>query len=348
MQPKVAVVRFDKDIEQTLADAYALIGGIDDLNNADTDVTLKVGVFDPASRMHTSVPVLRALLKSFETSRRISVVESDNYRGKGRDRLEIWRSLYDQRIQPVSLSEPQATRSVTVTGEELRFPEILFKPRVFVSTHILRVFDRGSVLKNLLGLVPDARKVRFHKRLPEALADIYKAVGGIDLAVLDGSFLWQGSTAASPPQANVLVVGRDAVAVEAVGLYLCGMAPERLSLIQEFVKRGLGEGSIERIDVQGLPLTELRQEFAKLITGRMRLKGPQTWSAKTRKALKELRDQGFFNLPAKRSLTEIAAALESRSIAVKGREASLSRLLDRSVKHGELRTDEGHSSYWKE
>jgi uncharacterized protein (DUF362 family) len=47
------------------------------------------------------------------------------------------------------------------------------------------------------------------------------------------------------------MVGRDAVAVEAVGASLCGLNPLEVPLIQEAVRRGLGEGDIQKIEIVG-------------------------------------------------------------------------------------------------
>jgi hypothetical protein len=52
---------------------------------------------------------------------------------------------------------------------------------------VLRDSEMGAVLKNLFGLVPIREKVRYHKKLVPVLLDLYEAVGGIDLAVLDGT-----------------------------------------------------------------------------------------------------------------------------------------------------------------
>ena len=112
---------------------------------------------------------------------------------------------------------------------------ILFKPNVFVSTHVLRNFERGSILKNLLGLVPDTKKRRFHNKLPLLLADLYEAIGGIDLAVMDGTNLWH-AWGGPATRMNVILVGRDAVAVETVGAVLAGMNPQKMPVLQEFAK----------------------------------------------------------------------------------------------------------------
>jgi uncharacterized protein (DUF362 family) len=181
------------------------------------------------------------------------LAESDNYKGKGLDRLHIYKDLFSDRVVPFSLSEDTETRKVSIADESIEFSHILFDPHVMVSTHVLRKAEIGSVLKNFLGLIPDRKKARFHTKLVPALLDAYEAVGGIDLAVLDGTYAYLDPTNDEDEgiRTDMLIVGRDAVAVEVVGAKFCGLEPEEMPLIAEAVKRGLGEGDSKNITVLG-------------------------------------------------------------------------------------------------
>ena len=267
---KVAVVEFDEDVKASFKQALGLIGGISDLHIDKKNAVVKVGVFDPKGETHTTVSVLDAIVSSFNEAPHVYVVESDNYRGSGNERLQIWKELYSERVTPFNLSEDTDTRKVKIADEEIAFSHLLFKPNVFVSTHVVRSFDAGSVLKNLLGLIPDRKKARFHKKLETTLLDAYEAIGGIDLAVLDGTYLYIG--AGTVPKAGVnspryrartdtLIVGRDAVAVETVGAVLAGLNPEKVAVIREAVKRGLGEGNLENIEIVGASFEKTKGKF---------------------------------------------------------------------------------------
>jgi len=263
---KVAAVRLEPSAEQAFKEALKLIGRIDDLNTRKRSVVVKVGVFDPKADHHTSVDVVDAITKSFDKAPQIYIAESDNYKGKGSERLQKWKLLFSERVVPFNLSEDTDTKEVKIVDEKIPLSHILFKPNVLVSTHILRTYDQGSVLKNLLGMIPDRKKVRFHKKLPATLMDIYEAIGGIDLAVLDGTYL--SLTVASKAKrvaANVLLVGRDAVAVEVVGATLAGLTPEKVPVIREAMNRGIGESSIDKIEVVGESFASLKEQFRKLI-----------------------------------------------------------------------------------
>lgn len=271
MIPKVAVVEFEEDAQATLERALTLVGRIDDLNSKKRPVTIKVGVYDPTVENHTTVNVLRAIISCFNKAPSIFVAESDNYKGEAMARLQIWRELFTGRVVPFSLSADADTREVDVAGEKMKFSHIIFKPNVFVSTHVLRGFERGAIMKNLFGLVPDPRKAKFHKVLDTLLSDIYEAIGGIDLAVLDGTYLYSGAGAMPHVGAesakyrvkmNMLVVGRDAIAVEAVGADLAGLEPERMPVLQEAMKRGLGQANLEKIEIAGSKYEDVKEKFS--------------------------------------------------------------------------------------
>ncbi|HKZ92973.1 MAG TPA: DUF362 domain-containing protein [Candidatus Bathyarchaeia archaeon] len=266
MGSKVAVVNLEQGAEQAFKEALKLAGKIDDLSTPKRSVVIKVGIFDPKADHHTSVDITNAIIKSFDKAPKIYVAESDNYRGTGSERLQKWKSLFSKRVVPFNLSEDTNTKQVKIADEKIALSHVLFKPNVLVSTHVLRTFDQGSVLKNLLGMIPDRKKARFHKKLGATLMDVYEAIGGIDLAVLDGTYIALGvAPKAKRIATNVLLVSRDAVAVEVVGATLAGLKPEKVPVIHEAMKRGTGESNIDKIEIAGTSLESLSEKFRQLI-----------------------------------------------------------------------------------
>jgi len=259
---KVAIVEFDEDVQESFRQALKLIGKIDDLNTVDRSVVVKVGVYDHKKKTHPTVSVVNAITNSFDRAPQIFLAESDNYIGKGMERLQIWKELFTTRVVPFNLSEDSTTREVKIADEKIGLSHVLFKPNVLVSTHTLRKYEKGTILKNLLGLIPDRKKVRFHKKLETTLLDIYEAVGGIDLAVLDGTYTYLDPNSDKGIRTNILLVGRDAIAVEAVGTTLVGLDPEKLPVIQEAMNRGLGEGDVKKIEVLGRSIESLKEKFS--------------------------------------------------------------------------------------
>ncbi|MFX0185588.1 MAG: DUF362 domain-containing protein [Candidatus Hodarchaeota archaeon] len=252
----VAVV--DND---SLNQAIDSIGGINNLNSPEKKVVIKVGIYNPETGICTTVNTLNSIINSFDKPKSIRVAESDSGAGPGLKRLEIWKDCYNKRVIPFNLSDDEDTKEVEVAGEVVPLSHILFKPNVFISTHVPRRYEGtgdedlmnlGSIIKNLLGLIPDKKKYRFHKQLPIALLDMYEAIGGIDLAVLDATraFLgWKKERKTVSPKK--LIVGKDAFAVEAVGAHLVGFNPAEMPILHEARNRGLGEIDIDKINIIG-------------------------------------------------------------------------------------------------
>ncbi|MGC1121582.1 MAG: DUF362 domain-containing protein [Candidatus Methanofastidiosia archaeon] len=254
MVSRVAVVDIGKDVDKAFRKAVTLMGGLNDMNTQGNPVTIKVGIFNHKEGHHHTTPqVVKAIARWFNKAPVIYVAESDNYKGKALDRLQKFKEVFSDRVVPFDLSRDPEKRPVTIAHESLEFSHVLFDPHILVSTHVLRKAQVGSILKNLLGLVPDREKERFHEKLVETLLDVYEAVEGIDLAVLDGTYMFvetaDGET--REVETNILVVGRDSVAVEALGASLCGLNPLEMPLIQEAVRRGLGEGDIQKMEIVG-------------------------------------------------------------------------------------------------
>lgn len=263
MVSKVAIVELDGDAQQSFLQALKLIGDFD-LNQEERSVAVKVGVFSHKGKMFPTVPVVQAIATSFDKAPRIFIAESDNYRGTGMERLQIYKKLFDERVVPFNLSEDTNTRNVKIADEDMGFSHILFKPNVLVSTHALRRYEKGTILKNLLGLISERKKARFHKKLVKVLLDVYERIGGIDLAVIDATRTYSGPAGRKAIDTNVLIIGRDAVAVETVGATLVGLNPQKMPIIQKAVKRGLGEGDLENIRILGASLESLEERFHQL------------------------------------------------------------------------------------
>ncbi len=315
MTTKVAVVHIQEDYAAAFRQAVDLIGGIDELNLADREVTIKVGIFDPRSHHHSSVEAVRAIINAFSLSPRIYLAESDNYCGKALDRLTTcYQELFSERVVPFNLSDDPEAKQMPIAGEDqMAVSSILLKPRVLISTHVLRSFEKGSILKNLFGCTPTVQKAKYHKVeiFANQLADLFEAAGGIDLAVMDGTYLLSSATEKSLP-VNLLIAGRDAVAVETVGAVLAGMKLDKVQPLPEFIRRGLGEGNLANIEIVGISPQELDQvkkaakEFIKMVKSTPKPPGVS-------QTIDLLTQEGWLN--TYRCVPEVVEELKARGIA---------------------------------
>jgi len=148
-----------------------------------------------------------------------------------------------------------------------------------------------------------------------------------------------------------LVVGRDAVAVETVGTVLAGLKPEKNPVIQEFVRRGLGEGSLENIEVVGTSFEGIKKRFkdaVKTLERMWRERGgaPKSWAP----AIDGLIQEGFFKLPNKRMRDDVTKALEAKGVRVNSNTGMIVTTLARRVKKGKLKASKDVDGwvYWTE
>jgi hypothetical protein len=261
MKTKVAVVKIQGDYPGAFRKAVELTGALEGLNTPDRPATIKIGLFDPRQQHHTSLAVLRPLVEAFDKASHIYLAESDNYCAPALIRLERFGELFTERVSPFSLSDDPQAEPVMIAGEEMTLSPVLFKPHVLISTHVLRTFSRGSIIKNLFGCTPEVKKAKYHKTevFIRLLADLFEAAGGIDLAVLDAAKLYHNASDKFV-QLDLLILGGDALAVETVGFALAGVKLDKVPFMEEFTRRRLGTNDLEQIDIVGIS----EAEFAEL------------------------------------------------------------------------------------
>jgi len=123
-------------------------------------------------------------------------------------------------------------------------------------THGLTGFS--CAVKNSFGFLPGGQKGQAHVlagtpyRFAELLVDIY-AVRVPDLVIVDGVLAMQGNGPAAPDlyYLGKVVAGQDGVAVDRIVCHLMGILPDLARTVTYAAERGLGEGDLARIQVEG-------------------------------------------------------------------------------------------------
>lgn len=132
-----------------------------------------------------------------------------------------------------------------------------------LKTHNLTLYT--GAIKNLFGVIPGLRKSEYHKQAPhpedfaEVLVDIYSAVRPY-LHVADAVVGQEGNGPSSGKvrQMGVLLASADGVALDAVGAAMMGFAEDEIDSTRIAAQRGLGEGSLQRIQLIGADIESLR------------------------------------------------------------------------------------------
>ena len=122
-------------------------------------------------------------------------------------------------------------------------------------------------LKNWNGIIPNVhpsgQQQDVHRvDLGQKFADLYR-VRKADLTFVDGIIAMegQGPHVGTPVEMNLFTAGTDTVAVDAVTAYIMGFESIEIAAIRIAGTEGLGESDINKIDIVGTPVAEVRNFF---------------------------------------------------------------------------------------
>lgn len=142
-------------------------------------------------------------------------------------------------------------------------------------------------LKNQFGCLPMVEKSVFHKHLPEVIVDANLAMRPI-FSIVDGIIAMGGPNGPAfgvPIHAEVVLAGKDPVAVASASAEFMGFHPSRIRHIQLAESSGLGSTRFELVgDMVDKPefernkLIELQSYIALALKDVMRIRSRQGWS----------------------------------------------------------------------
>jgi uncharacterized protein (DUF362 family)/Pyruvate/2-oxoacid:ferredoxin oxidoreductase delta subunit len=148
-------------------------------------------------------------------------------------------------------------------------------------THNLTLLT--GAIKNLFGLVTGTYKTELHKNyfdlndFSKILVDIYEEARPA-LTIVDGIVAMEGdgpATSGKLRNLNLLLAGKDCVALDSVMAKIMGLEPLDISTTKEASRRALGEAEINSIAILGSRLEEIRARPFLLPTASMKKKIPR-------------------------------------------------------------------------
>jgi uncharacterized protein (DUF362 family) len=164
------------------------------------------------------------------------------------------RHLKDKVKLPVPDSE--TLKTITV-------PRIVTESAVIsaakLKTHSATTVTLG--LKNLFGLLPDKFKGKYHaKGISKVVVDINAVVKPV-LTVVDGFVGMEGAgpVDGNPVKMDLIVAGRDVVAVDATCCRVMGFDPHNIKHVWRAFERGLGE--VDDVEVVGERVEDVKRVF---------------------------------------------------------------------------------------
>lgn len=237
---------------------------------AGTAKTPETGTVTNPEILEFVVKILLAINSQCE----ISIVESDSI-GLGLAPQKFqFQGYYERfgkydRVKLVDLSRsmiaayPSAGRFFK---QGVVLPRITVEADMFISLSKIKTHTNTMVtgaLKNQFGCLPDNDKDKYHPYLPSVLADINSVIRP-DLCIVEGCPAMEGPgpVNGSPKPMDLIILGSDPVAVDATMSRIMGFDPDIIPMIIEARNAGLGMISEQDIEICGMPLNRVKNNFA--------------------------------------------------------------------------------------
>jgi len=183
-----------------------------------------------------------------------------------------YRLLRQEGYEVVDLKRTKTVK-VPVPGgsvlKEVTTFELAMHAKAIISVPVMKTHDQTDVslsLKNLKGLVTDVEKRRIHQLgVFEGVCDL-NALFRPAFAVVDGITAQEGlgPVYGLPVEMNLIVAGRDLVAVDAMTSAAMGFDPQEVRLSREAAARGIGVLSKDEIEVVGERVEDVRRRFLRM------------------------------------------------------------------------------------
>ena len=256
-------------IRECLQNGLELLGGIHAFVRRGARVVLKPNVGSvaaPQEARNTDPRLIEALIQLLQEFGVGEIVIAESaivgfdtqvaFRAMGLDRL-----AHRYRVQLCDLKQqPFVTRKVRhpFVLPEIEVSGFLDEVDTLINLPKLKTISAVPVsfgLKNLKGLISDGEKRRFHNRgLPKALGDLGQVVTP-QLTIVDGIV---ASELYEPREANLIVIGSDVLAVDAVAAAAIGLVPAEVEYFRLAHEAGMGPIDLDEIEVVGAALAETR------------------------------------------------------------------------------------------
>jgi len=185
-----------------------------------------------------------------------------------------YRQLREMGYEVIDLKSRKTTVQMPVENakvfESIETWDLVQQADVIISVPKLKTHDQTEMtcsIKKLKGLLTDKNKKAMHQQgLFEGVIDLLSAVKP-RLAVVDAIVCQEGvgPVFGKPVEMNLVLAGKDLVAVDAVCAQLIGYHPREILLTVNAAARGLGVMDLEKIAIKGEKLENVKRRFLRAI-----------------------------------------------------------------------------------
>ncbi|OGD44974.1 hypothetical protein A3K69_00785 [Candidatus Bathyarchaeota archaeon RBG_16_57_9] len=256
---RVSVVRSGANVEAAVRRSVELLGGTG-LKGSE-HVLVKPNVCNaknPGGMVLTDFRVIKSVIDLIrEEGCRATVVESNNIAGTAESRVKgsgLMALLDEWDVPFMNLSHGDYEEH-QVAGATLSIPRAVLDADYLVNLPKMKTCAHTILtlgVKNLYGIFQQAQKSRYHKRLDAILPYLAKTVR-CDLVIVDGLTCMEGNgpIVGNPVCLDIVVAGRNVVAVDSICSRIMGYDPSDVLHIAEAARQGAGPTGLEEIETVG-------------------------------------------------------------------------------------------------
>ena len=263
-----------KDVQKMVEEAVRKIGGIKSVVSPGSRVLVKPNLLKPTQNLGvTTNPKVINLIKKAKP-KEIIIAESSEVNKDTAESFEVsgTKAVAERTgVKFVDLKKDQIVEIKIPKGralKKLRVPETVINCDVLINVPVMKTHIQTGVslsMKNLKGFLPDEEKKRVHLMdLEQAIVD-FNSVFKTDLVVMDATTALEGLGPNSPPgkpvPMDLIIAGRNRLAVDMVATAIMGFEPKTLRFIRKAVAAGFGPRKIDDIEVLGPRIEEVMRAF---------------------------------------------------------------------------------------
>ncbi len=151
------------------------------------------------------------------------------------------------------------------TLKDIEVPRIVIESAIInaakLKTHNVTGVSLG--LKNMFGLLPEKMKFKYHlKNISKVVVDVNTVLRS-NFTMIDGFYALEGPgpTSGTPVEMDLLIAGRDVVAVDSTACRVMSIDPAEIYHIRRAHEKGFGEINEEKISVVGSRIADISRQF---------------------------------------------------------------------------------------
>jgi uncharacterized protein (DUF362 family) len=257
------------DVEKSVRKSIELIGGLN--LDSEQSVVIKPNICNsknPDGMVITDFSLIKAVVDIVrENGNDLVIVESDNISGSAVTRMEksgLIGYLDDWNVDFINLSQDRYVE-YSVAGTTLKLPKTVLEADYFINLPKIKTCAHTLVtlsIKNLYGVFQRKQKGKLHKHLDEIMPFLAATIRN-DLVIVDGIYCMEGNgpVVGNPVCLDLVLAGRNVVAVDAVCSMIMGFNPAEIPHIALSSERSVGPIDLEQIDILGEDWKRYVHEF---------------------------------------------------------------------------------------